>query len=118
MATINYYLDKEDKKGYAPIHMRINCNGTQIKIATKRKIRPEYFNKTTQTVSDSYKEYKEYNYYLRFLKERANELLNQSYRKTYTKKELKDLLNDHIINYKENNDINIMRTTITLWQVI
>lgn len=115
MATINYYLDKEDKKGYAPIHMRINCNGTQIKIATKRKIRPEYFNKTTQTVSDSYKEYKEYNYYLRFLKERANELLNQSYRKTYTKKELKDLLNDHIINYKENNDVNIVREQLSLY---
>lgn len=115
MATINYYLDKEDKKGYAPIHMRINCNGAQVKVATKRKIKPEYFNKTTQTVSDSYKEHKEYNYYLAFLKERADELLNQSYRKTYTEKELKDLLNDHVINYKENNEVNIVREQLSLY---
>lgn len=27
MATINYYLDKADKKGFAPIHLRINCEG-------------------------------------------------------------------------------------------
>ncbi|MBN1463957.1 MAG: hypothetical protein JW922_09835, partial [Paludibacteraceae bacterium] len=87
MATINYYLDKADKKGLAPIHMRINCNGSQVKVSTKKKIKPEYFDKTTQTVSDSYEEYKEYNFYLNFLKNRADELLNQSYRKTYTEKE-------------------------------
>lgn len=115
MATINYYLDKADKKGFAPIHMRINCNGSQVKVSTKKKIKPEYFDKTTQTVSDSYEEHKEYNFYLNFLKNRADELLNQSYRKTYTEKELKDLLNDHVINYKENNDVNIVREQLSLY---
>ncbi len=106
MATINYYLDKTDKKGYAPIHMRINCNGSQVKVSTKRKIKPDFFNKATQTVSDTYSEHIEYNFYLNFLKKRASELLNQSHRKTYTEKELKDLLNEYIVNYKENNDVN------------
>jgi DNA (cytosine-5)-methyltransferase 1 len=115
MATINYYLDKEDKKGYAPIHMRINCNGAQVKVATKRKIKPEYFNKTTQTVSDTFREYKDYNFYLRFLKDRADELLNQSYRKTYTEKEIKKILNEHIANYKDNNDVNIVREQLSLY---
>src|SRR5690554_1511772 len=115
MATINYYLDKADKKGFAPIHMRINCNGSQVKVSTKRKINPKYFNKTTQTVIDSYEEHKEYNFYLSFLKKRADELLNQSYRKKYTAKELKDLLNDHVINYKENNDVNIVREQLSLY---
>ncbi|MFW5871969.1 MAG: DNA cytosine methyltransferase [bacterium] len=115
MATINYYLDKADKKGLAPIHMRINCNGSQVKVSTKKKIKPEYFDKTSQTVSDSYEEHKEYNYYLNFLKSRADELLNQSYRKTYTGKELKDLLNEHVINYKENNDVNIVREQLSLY---
>ena len=115
MATINYYLDKADKKGFAPIHMRINCNGSQVKVSTKRKVKPEYFDKATQTVSDSYEEYKECNYYLKFLKNRADELLNQTYRKTYTEKEVKDLLNEHVINYKENNDVNIVREQLSLY---
>ncbi len=115
MATTNYYLDKTDKKGYAPIHMRINCNGAQVKVTTKRKIKPEYFNKTTQTVRDSYIEHKEYNYYLRFLKERANELLNQSYRKTYTEKEIKDLLNEHVVSYRENNEVSIVREQLSFY---
>ena len=37
MATINFYLDKPDKKGCAPIHLRINCNGSQIKLSTGQK---------------------------------------------------------------------------------
>jgi DNA (cytosine-5)-methyltransferase 1 len=115
MATINYYLDKADKKGFAPIHMRINCNGSQVKVSTKRKIKPEYFDKATQTVNKLYEKHKEYNFYLSFLKNRANELLNQSYRKTYTDKELKDLLNDHVINYKENNNVNIIREQLSLY---
>ena len=115
MATVNFYLDKADKKGFAPIHMRINCNGSQVKISTKRKIKPEYFNKVTQTVSASHEEHKEYNFYLNFLKNRANELLNKDYRKTYTEKELKDLLNKHVANYKENNDVNIVREQLSLY---
>jgi DNA (cytosine-5)-methyltransferase 1 len=38
MATINFYLDKSDRKGLAPIHLRINCNGSQIKLATGKKL--------------------------------------------------------------------------------
>ena len=115
MATINYYLDKADKKGFAPIHMRINCNGSQVKVSIKRKIKPIYFDKSTQTVNEKYKDHREYNFYLNFLKNRADELLNQSYRKTYTEKELKDLLNEHIANYKENNDVNIIREQLSLY---
>ena len=115
MATINYYLDKPDKKGLAPIHMRINCNGSQVKVSTKKKIKPELFDKSTQTVSNSHKQHTEYNFYLNFLKNRADELLNQTYRKTYTEKELKDLLNEHVINYKENNDVNIVREQLSLY---
>ena len=50
MATINFYLDKPDKKGLAPIHLRINCSGTQIKLATGQKIDPELFDKKRQRV--------------------------------------------------------------------
>jgi len=115
MATINYYLDKQDKKGFAPIHLRINCNGSQIKIATGKKINPNNFNKTTQEVKDSNKDSLEINHYLNFLKKRADELLNHSYKKTYTEKEIKNLLNEHIKNYKENQNVNIVREQLSLY---
>ena len=45
MVTINYYLDKADKKGCSPIHLHINCNGKRIKISTKEKIKATDFDK-------------------------------------------------------------------------
>lgn len=115
MATINYYLDKTDKKGFAPIHMRINCNGSQVKVSTRKKVKPEDFNKTLQQVTKSHKNYAGYNHYLSFLKTRADELLNHSQKKTYTEAELKKLLNDHVLNYKENNEVAISKEQLQLF---
>ncbi|MGB1243304.1 MAG: Arm DNA-binding domain-containing protein, partial [Chitinophagales bacterium] len=81
MATINFYLDKADKKGFSPIHLRINCDGKQIKIATGEKVKVENFDKESQQVKDSSKKSISINHYLSFLKERADELLNRSYKK-------------------------------------
>ena len=115
MATINYYLDKEDKKGYAPIHMRIICSGVQVKISTKRKIEPQFFDKSTQTVIAEHYQSNEYNHYLQFLKERANEILNHSYKKMYSEQELKNILNEYISNYKNNSEVNIVREQLSLY---
>lgn len=115
MATINYYLDKTDKKGYAPIHMRINCNGAQIKVTTGKKIKPVDFDKTSQNVKVSNEKAIEFNHYLNFLKERANELLNNSFKKSYTENEIKKLLFQHVENYKENQNINIVKEQLTLY---
>ncbi|MDD2387762.1 MAG: DNA cytosine methyltransferase [Bacteroidales bacterium] len=115
MATINYYLDKPDKKGFAPIHLRINCNGSQIKISTGKKIKPEEYNKTSQEVIETNLNSLEINHYLNFLKERADELLNHSYKKSYTEKEIKDLLNEHVKGYKENHNVNIVKEQVTLY---
>ncbi|MFA5299738.1 MAG: hypothetical protein WC389_16255, partial [Lutibacter sp.] len=53
MATINYYLDKTDKKGLSPIHLRINCSGKQIKISTGEKVSIDDFDKDAQQVKDN-----------------------------------------------------------------
>jgi len=74
MATINFYLDKIDKKGLAPIHLRINCKGTQTKLSTGSKVDPKRFDKETQRVIGNSKKAKETNHYLTFLEERADEL--------------------------------------------
>ncbi len=113
MATINFYLDKTDKKGFAPIHLRINCNGNQIKLSTSQKIKPEKFCKINQKSKDS--QSKEINHYLDFLRQRADELLHHSNKKTFSQEEVKKILNEHIVNYKVNNNTNIVKEQVQLY---
>lgn len=115
MATINYYLDKADKKGLSPIHLRINCNGKQIKISTGEKIASIDFDKEIQQVKTTSDKHIEINHYLTYLKERADELFNKTYKKNYTSKEIKETLNDYVIAYKEDHSVNILREQISLY---
>ncbi|MCH8535627.1 MAG: DNA cytosine methyltransferase [Flavobacteriaceae bacterium] len=115
MATINFYLDKPDKKGFAPIHLRINCSGSQIKISTGQKIKPIKFNKTKQKAIGLTTESQEINHYLDFLKERADELLHQSNKKTFVLDEIKSYLNEYIANYKQSNNVSIVKEQVELY---
>lgn len=115
MATINFYLDKSDRKGLAPIHLRINCNGSQIKLATGKKINSEQFDKKRQRATGLSIESTEINHYLKFLEDRANELLHHSTKKTYSQEEIKDILNQHIESYKENNSVSIVKEQLSLF---
>lgn len=115
MATINFYLDKPDKKGFAPIHLRINCNGNQVKISTGQKIEPKNFNKSRQRATGITIEANEINHYLDFLRERADELLHHSNKKTFVQEEVKSVLNEHIENYKQNSNVNIVKEQVSLY---
>jgi DNA (cytosine-5)-methyltransferase 1 len=115
MATINFYLDKPDKKGLAPIHLRINCSGAQIKLATGQKIDPDLFDKKKQRVKGITIEATETNHYLNFLNERADELLHHSNKKTFSQDEIKEILNQHIEGYRDNNTVNIVKEQISLY---
>jgi DNA (cytosine-5)-methyltransferase 1 len=89
MATINFYLDKPDKKGLCPIHLRINCKGEQIKVATCEKVKREQFDTTHQLLKGKSKKAISINHYLNYLKSRTEEMLSQDGKKTYTNKEIK-----------------------------
>lgn len=115
MATINFYLDKPDKKGFAPIHLRINCNGNQVKVSTGQKIEPKNFNKSKQKAIGLCIESHEINHYLDFLRERADELLHHSNKKTFVQDEVKSVLNEHIENYKQSNNVNIIKEQVSLY---
>tara|TARA_R110002073_G_scaffold336208_1_gene530950 strand:+ start:90698 stop:92905 length:2208 start_codon:yes stop_codon:yes gene_type:complete len=115
MATINFYLDKPDKKGFAPIHLRINCNGSQVKVSTGQKIESNNFDKTKQKATGLSIESHEINHYLDFLRERADELLHHSNKKTFNQDEVKTFLNEHIENYKENSNVNIVKEQVSLY---
>ncbi len=115
MATINFYLDKPDKKGFAPIHLRINCNGSQVKLSTGQKIEPKNFDKTEQKATSFCVDFREINHYLNFLRERADELLHHSHKKTFVQDEVKSVLNEHIENYKGNSAVNIVKEQVTLY---
>ena len=115
MATINFYLDKADRKGLAPIHLRINCNGSQMKLATGKKINSEQFDKKKQRATGLSIESTEINHYLKFLEDRANDLLHHSTKKTYSQEIIKDILNQHIESYKENNTVSIVKEQLSLY---
>ncbi len=115
MATINFYLDKSDKKGFAPIHLRINCNSEQVKLSTGEKVKLEDFDKETQLVKDKAERFTEINHYLGYLKDRADELFNNSYKKSYTNKEIKSKLTDFVNAYKEDHNVNIVREQVSLY---
>lgn len=115
MATINFYLDKEDKKGLAPIHLIINCNREKIKISTGEKVKPVHFHKEKQIITTYDEKSIEKNHYLNFLKERADELLNHSIKKTFTTKEIKEKLNDFISAYKDDHSVSIVREQVALY---
>ncbi len=115
MATINFYLDKADRKGLAPIHLRINCNGSQIKLATGKKINTELFDKKKQRAIGLSIESAEINHYLNFLEDRANELLHHSNKKTFSQEEIKEFLNQNILSYKESKSVIISKEQLTIY---
>jgi DNA (cytosine-5)-methyltransferase 1 len=115
MATINFYLDKASKKGAAPIHLRINCNGTQVKVATGEKVDPALFDKNEQRLTPQAANHAAVNHYLNYLEERANELLNPSYKHTYTESQLKERLQELIDGYKADNSIRIVKEQVPLY---
>jgi len=108
MATINYYLDKANKNGQCPIHLRINCNGEQIKLSTKEKIEKAKFNKEEQLIFGKSKKAKSINHFLLHLKDRASSLLNDSAKKSFTNKEIKAKLNAIITAYQSETQVNIV----------
>ena len=115
MATINFYLDKADKKGLCPIHLRINCSGEQIKVSTGEKIDINSFDKDIQRVKESSDKSLEINHYLNFLKERAEELLNNSLKKTFTTSEIKDELYVYIKSYRKSHDVNMLKEQLSIY---
>jgi len=114
-ATINFYLDKTDKKGNAPIFLRINCKGKQAKISIGEKIPPKYFDKKTQLSKDNFSDAKILNNYLGFLKKRADSLINNSSKKIFTVKEIKDKLTEFVKNYKNDNAVDIVEEQLPLY---
>lgn len=115
MPTINYYLDKPDKKGLSPIHLRINCDGSQVKLATGEKIEANRFDKTNQTVSTEAENHEGINYYLAYLKKRAENLFSKTRKKVYTNNEIKGILREHIEAYKEDNTISLVKEQLPIY---
>lgn len=115
MATINFYLDKPGKKGAAPIHLRINCNGEQVKVATGEKVEPECFDKDAQRLNTKAANHAAVNHYLDFLSERAQEMFNPTYKRSYTNKQIKDRLQDHIDGYRADTSVRVVKEQVPLY---
>ncbi|MCH4823692.1 DNA cytosine methyltransferase [Gramella lutea] len=108
MASINFYLDKADKKGLSPIHLRINCSNKQVKISTGEKVSNDNFDKEKQRVCDEVENSNSINHYLQYLYDRTDELINNSTKKKFDTSELKQFLGEFIDSYKTNHQVKIV----------
>ncbi|MEX0662696.1 MAG: DNA cytosine methyltransferase [Balneolaceae bacterium] len=115
MATINYYLDKEDKNGCSRIYLRVHSKGEQIKVSTGAKVPVKDFDKECQRVGKSNGQNESINHYLDYLNDRAGELINESPQKKITKDEIRESLKQFITAYKKDNDFSISKTQLNMY---
>ncbi len=110
MASVNFYLEKEDKKGCSRISIRINCKkGPPVKLSTGAKVQVSNFNKEKHRVEGLDYESIGINFHLDNLKSRVEELLNNPAKKVFTKKEIKDELRSQIEAFKAEKEVSIVR---------
>lgn len=107
MASINFYLDKVGKNGFAPIHMRINCEGVQIKLSTKKRVKPEDFDRSTMQVKPSDSRHKELNHYLKYISERAHEFMHGR-TKRMTKEQVKKEISSYMTGYSSESGVRLV----------
>lgn len=115
MATINYYLDKKNKKGLSPIHLRINCEGEQLKISTGLKVVPDNFDKEKQLVLAEDEEFNSKNQKLKLLKEQTSDYLNNSIKHSFSYEEVKTKIKELVKSYTENDRVRISREQLSLY---
>ncbi len=115
MTTINYYLDKANKKGYSPIHLRILCEGDKIKVSTGIKVKPENFDKDNQKVTELDDDHNEKNIRLKALKTQTENYLSSVRHKQLTYNKVKAKIKDFISSYTESDKIRLMKEQLPLY---
>jgi len=115
MASCNFYLDKPDKKGFSPIHLRIICDGEQVKVATKEKVTPADFDKLKQRVKAEADRATIINHYLNQLEQTAKQLFGKSTKKKVTVEEVKFSLIDVVSSYQAYSTVQMVKEQIPLY---
>ncbi len=115
MATCNFYLDKPDKKGLSPIHLRIHCDGEKVKLATKEKVAPVDFDKQKQRVNNTADRADIINHYLNQLEQTAKQLFGKTTKKKVTVEEVKAALIDVVNSYQAHSTVQMVKEQIPLY---
>lgn len=115
MAICNFYLDKPDKKGLSPIHLRIHCDGEKVKVATKEKVAPIDFDKRKQRVDEGAERAVVINHYLNQLEQTAKQLFSQTAKKKVTVDEVKSALIDVVNSYQAHSTVQMVKEQVPLY---
>lgn len=116
MATYNFYLDKADKKGFCPIHLRINCDGEQVKVATKEKVASADFDKVKQRVKPKNELAGSINHYLDQLQQTAEEVFSRNQKGKVTLDEVKARLTEVVNSYRTYSSVHLVKEQVTLYR--
>jgi len=95
--------------------MRIQSKGEQAKVSTGAKVPVKDFDKKWQRVLETNEQHEAINFYLNYLKERAENLISDNALKVLTKKEIKTSLKEHISAYKKENDFSITKQQLNIY---
>lgn len=116
MASINFYLEKEDKTGCARVSIRINSKtGPNVKLSTGAKVAVTNFDKESQRVLGSDYNSMGINFHLDTLKEKAEQILNNPTKRAISKKELTEELKNQIDAYKKEQEVSIVKEQQALY---
>jgi integrase len=74
MSTINFYIDKPDRKENCPLMLVYRKHGSRFRYYTKLKINQNYWEGARQAVKKTFASYKEYNSLLESLKENLRQI--------------------------------------------
>jgi len=108
MINVKFYLDKEDKSNYFPIHLVLRKKEVQVKVATGEKIKKEDWDGKNQLVKESEIQYKSINKFLNFLKQEVEKHFETAPHSNFTDKKIKEKILSLVNSRKENTDIRIV----------
>lgn len=109
MPTVNFYLDKKDKKGCCPIYLRVIISGKPFKATTGEKVNCLYWDKEFQIVKETVDNSKAINNYLAFLKHEVEKYISNPVKKRFSEQELKAMVGSLTSAYREKQEVLLLK---------
>ncbi|WP_332732641.1 DNA cytosine methyltransferase [Flavihumibacter sp.] len=109
MPTVNFYLDKKDKKGFCPIYLRVMISGKPFKATTGEKVNCLEWDKDAQQVKKNTQNSSSINNYLAFLKEEVKKYLSSPSKKSFSELELKSMVVSLTTAYREKQEVQLIK---------
>lgn len=90
LMNVKFYLDKEDKNKFVPIHLFLRQKEVQVKVATGEKVKRTDWDNVTQSVKETCYNHENINGFLSFLKKQIEKYLETAQHAQLSDKKIKE----------------------------